>query len=500
MKKIFLLTSFVCAFVFLLVLPFSSAAVSVCCEKTKAGHYCQNVPEDQCVPGTKKEPTSCESTSFCKPGVCYNPNQGTCADNTPQFVCNQAGGQWSDGPLPQCNLGCCILGDQAAFVSLVRCKYLAGKAGLQTNYNKAIANEVECILSAQSQDKGACVYEVDFEKVCKFTTRAECSTGTNGTKTKGEFFKDKLCTAPELGTKCAKTTKTMCVPGKEEVYFVDNCGNPANIYDASKKDDTEYWTNVKKKAESCSPSLSNANSKTCGNCNYLQGSICRKVDNANINYMCVDLNCKTADGKTKRHGESWCVYNDKGLNGKSQNAVGSRFYKHICMNGEEVVEQCADFRQEECIQDSISVSGGEAFSQAACRVNRWQDCIFQGEKGDCENMEKRDCIWKEGYKAGFANSSDGTCLPKNTPGLKFWEGDEAKAQCDKASVNVVVTYEKGLFDGGKGSCKENCDVVEPGWLDQRKDICMSLGDCGPVINWIGKEGYKSGFNYTQKKA
>jgi hypothetical protein len=33
---------------------------------------------------------------------------------------------------------------------------------------------------------------------------------------------------------CGKTTNTVCVEGKDEVYFVDSCGNVANIYDASK--------------------------------------------------------------------------------------------------------------------------------------------------------------------------------------------------------------------------------------------------------------------------
>ena len=269
------------AFAFFLVLfniSFTSAQISgegtskatVCCEKTNSGLYCQDVPKEEC--SGNSIPSSCSSTSFCKPGYCYDTSEGTCTANTPQLVCNANNGTWSPNKPAQCELGCCVLGDQAAFVTLVRCKKLSGFLGLQTNYNKAIKNEVACVLSVQNQEKGACVYDFEFERTCKYTTRAECVGGVNGTSVKGQFYVNKLCSADELGTNCGPTQRTTCLPGKEEVYFVDSCGNPANIYDASKINDKEYWANVKDKAESCSAGSANANNKNCGNCNYLLGS------------------------------------------------------------------------------------------------------------------------------------------------------------------------------------------------------------------------------------
>src|SRR3989344_4834352 len=215
---------------------------TVCCEKTKADSkngvlYCQNVPANE--------------------------------------------GIWSEETPPQCSLGCCVLGDQAAFVSLVRCKRLSAFLGLQTNYKPNIQDEVQCVLSVQNQEKGACVYEFEFEKTCKVTSRAECSGGVNGTKAEGQFYPGKLCSAEELGTPCAPTRETMCLPGKDEVYFVDSCGNTANIYDASKIDDKRYWSTIFDKSEACNPNSPNANSKNCGNCNYLQGSYCRDAQKGN---------------------------------------------------------------------------------------------------------------------------------------------------------------------------------------------------------------------------
>jgi hypothetical protein len=501
--RIVLKSIFLAVFLIFVINLAIASTPTVCCQKTISGLYCQNVPKEECAADSKQMPTSCSSTSFCKQGVCYNPIQGTCAENTPEIVCSNNGGKWFSSRPAQCELGCCTLGDQAAFVTLVRCKYLASTLGLQTNYNKAIKSETECVLSVQNQDKGACVYDFEFERTCKFTTRQECLAGVNNTGEKGEFFKGKLCTAPELGTKCSMTSNTICLPGKEEVYFVDNCGNPANIYDArytpeklnNNPNTTDYWKEVKTKEQSCNPNSDNANSASCGNCNYILGSVCRAATSKNRpsygTNICANLNCPAISKGAKLHGESWCVYNDKGNQRKGNNAVGSRFYKHICINGEEVVEQCADFREYECIEDSIQMADGKKFSQAACRVNRWQDCTSQTEKSDCENSDKRDCIWKAGYKPG--NSSDGICVPKNPPGLRFWE-DEAKTQCSKANEVCAVKFEKGIFGSGSGEAVENKECITSNWLSQRKEICSSMGDCGTNINWLGQDGWKSGWD------
>ena len=491
------------------VLAADSTDPTVCCEQTKSGLFCQDVPQSQCKPSARQLPTSCASTSFCKAGTCYDSNEGTCMDNTPQLVCNANQGIWSEQSPAQCGLGCCILGDQAAFVTLVRCKKLSAGLGLNTNYNTGIKSEVECVLAATSQEKGACVFDFEFERTCKMTTREECG-GQSASGTEGEFFSGKLCSAEELATNCGPTRNTLWLPGKDEVYFVDSCGNPANIYDASKLTDKDYWGNIKSKLESCSPNSENGNSASCGNCNYLLGSYCRQTssETGKATYgtnICADLNCKnTQDGGSYKHGESWCVFNDEGTTGKGVDSVGSRFFKHICVNGQEVLEQCADFRQEECLQDKIVTAIGD-FSQAACRVNRWQDCTAQTDKPDCENSDRRDCLWKGNTQlfvqtAGAAASTptNGACLPMNPPGLKFWSGADALGVCAQGNAKCIVTFEKGLFGGEK--CKDNCQCLEDTWTKQRSDVCINLGDCGPNVNWIGEAGYKPGYNQSIKKA
>ena len=112
------------------------------------------------------------------------------------------------------------------------------------------------------------------------------------------------------------------------------------------------------------------------------------------------------DGQKKLHGESWCV-NDA-LNG----APGSGNFRQLCVNGKIIVEACADFRQEECIQDSSA-----GFSQAACRVNRWQDCTAQTKQEDCQNGDKRDCKWLDGIEyILFGSIMNGTGVDANSIG------------------------------------------------------------------------------------
>jgi hypothetical protein len=507
-------------------------AFNVCCEKTKTGAWCQNTPEENCdtsidpITGSpyRKTPTSCEATSFCNPGCCVDSEEGLCMQNTPQKVCQISGGTWSDDSscnIPQCNLGCCLLGDQASFVTLTRCKRLSNLYGLTTDFRQEISDEAQCVLLAYAQDKGACVYETDGQRTCAFATRAECVVSPESNITSApEFFADFLCSADELATNCGPTTETICVPGKDEVYFRDTCGNPANIYDANKiySRNPAYWQKIVPKSESCGyqarDSDGNIDSLSCGNCDYLQGSLCGDGRATYGDFVCRDLNCyNTQNGNDYKNGESWCV--NQGETGEGRDAVGSRYFRHVCIQGEETIEPCADFRNEVCIEEKLDTYSGE-FTEAACRINRWSDCIDQFDERECLNTDKRDCYWKEGFHYDGSGSKQlqegrnqtfntqtanlasedvtkqgqgvlkggGICLPKNPPGLKFWEDGEAAGICSLGNSKQVVAFETNLF--GKKECTKNCEVLQKSWVSQMTGVCSSLGDCGAGVNFAGK--------------
>jgi len=390
MKKLFIL---IILGIFLVSGVYAVGEVSYCCEKTTSGAWCQNAPIEKCDESFNKAPTSCEATSYCRMGCCYDSQEGTCMENTPQKVCENSGGVWEDNAncdIPQCKLGCCLIGNQAAFVTQTRCKRLSSLYGLEIDFRTNIGSEMECIASATSQVKGACVFERDYEKTCLFLTKKECLEMSGSGNSSIKFHKDYLCSAETLGTNCGPTEETTCVKGRDEVYFVDSCGNLANIYDASKIKDKNYWSKVYSKDESCAPSSSNANSASCGNCDYYLGSTCKKYkrgdDKVKPNYgdnICRDLSCEY-EGKKYSHGETWCAQ----AKGIKDNLPGSRHFRLVCYNGDVSVEPCADFRQEVCLESDI-----EGFRTAACRANMWQDCVAQTNAKDCNNQDKRDCKW-----------------------------------------------------------------------------------------------------------
>jgi hypothetical protein len=553
-----LMLGIISIFIIILFVNAEEISFNVCCEKTKNGAWCLNTLEKNCDSSIdsltkapyRKTPTSCEATSFCKPGCCIDSQEGLCMENTPERVCKNSGGVWADDSecnVPQCSLGCCILGEQASFVTLTRCKRLSSLYGLETNFKKNIADEASCILITQLQDKGACVFESEFQKTCKFTTREVCSgiKPSGNVTSKTSFYKDYLCSADELAANCGPTTETMCVEGKEEVYFKDSCGNPANIYDAGKIREPSYWKKIVPKAQSCALNFNriNQDSKTCGNCDYFSGSICKKGSASYGEYSCKDLNCyNTENGKDYKNGESWCVY--QGNTGEGRDAVGSRHFRHICINGEEIIEACDDYRAKVCIEGKIQTSKGN-FAEAACRANRWTDCINQDEKDDCENTDQRDCYWREGYyfkSAGTSESSastsnvpsksgdvfgggatggfsggsqasfgggatgktitgfategnenepnilegEGACLPDIPPGLKFWNKGDASGICNLGSSICIVTYEKNLLGKASSIKNEDCRSSNGKWVKAMNDICKSLGDCGAYVNVAGK--------------
>jgi hypothetical protein len=535
-------------FVAVLLIGLGAAATSdpsFCCERTTDGGWCVNDEESACDTSYSIAPTSCESTSFCRLGTCYESEEGICMERTPGIVCRDGGGTWDErgvNEIPQCQLGCCIIADQAAFVPLVRCKRLSTLFGVENDYRTDIKSEVECIAIANAQDVGACVYDKDFERVCDFTTRGECGAveqveiiGENASIDSGKiFYQDFLCSAEELSTACARQTTTTCYKG--DVYWVDSCGNRENVY----SDDMDRSWNRGKVIDSGDVCDANDGSDIdCGNCDYMLGSRCAEWSGFaggpeyGDNY-CRRTECVDRDGAARINGESWCI-ND-GVTGDGTDPAGSRYYREICVDGEVRVEACADYRNEICLDGSIETSVG-TFETAACRVNRWQDCMIQTKGDDCRNTDKRDCIWSDALpgvdwvpvtdpssagtgsviapitgKSIFSDDGGdegtptavavltGICLPNYPPGLKFWDDSSASIICAQAHANCTVYYEEKLY--GSKKCVENCDCLLEGWAAAANQICSMLGDCGGYVNYQGTytdDGYEWTIDGTSAK-
>ncbi len=490
----------------------------VCCELTKSGEFCSYTTADKCSANSKNAATSCEQTSFCKLGCAYYDSEGTFFKNTPRATCEgKEGCAWFDSPtcdIPQAQLGCCMLSGEASYVTEARCKIEASRhENVQMVFDSSVESEQACINQARSSEKGACVQE---DGTCSFATRAECNAQElkaeeNATKINPNvgFHKDMLCSNPLLGTVCAKQQYTGCLPDQDGVYWFDSCGNQENIY-SSNKGASYNQGYILPKEKSCS--LKGAADPDCGNCDYTANNLCGTADRNEKpkfgNFVCKDLNCQDitkedtspASSTAKRNGESWCAFDSKV--GFGQDLVGSRHFRRLCINGQELTEPCKDFREEICVQgvqaqspltlgESTKLTGAQTnYIEAACRENRWQSCSKAVTKKSCDNNAFRDCIW---VGSGIDVAHGGSCIPFVPPGLKFWPEDsdkrkvpaaEAGEQCLKGNQECTVVYEKGGI-GGSWKCIANCECKEQKWLEAANEMCISLGDCGAYYNYIG---------------
>jgi hypothetical protein len=512
MKKSYLILGVLILAIFLV----GSVSATYCCEKTTQGAWCQDSnSESQCLSGNnpvtgdpyRKVQTSCEATSYCKPGTCINQQEGICMSNTPQIVCEGNYGFWSaesKNSLSQCQIGCCLIGDQAAFSTQVACNRMSALYGVKINWKSSINSELECLASANPLTEGACVYTADNMKTCAFQTKQDCQTrAKDSAYSDVEFHEGYLCSAQTLGTNCGKTSQTQC-DDKSDVRFVDTCGNLGNIYDSSKIDNENYWTYIQK--PTCGDSKGNKNSKSCGDCDYLSGSMCRQKETGETvtagDNICKDLDCKGYvgegfDGTSKypKHGETWCATDSKT---GDMNAPGATYFRLMCYNGEVTQQQCDSTRQEICAQKSDATSG---FKSANCRKNYWEDCTMQNNSKDCEDTEARDCVWQNwnGYyfttDKGLRNENPdmpkGTCVPAYQPGFMRDGTSDSIINCGLATSLCYVLMEKPKFMGGDWKCAANCSCLDSTWAPGLNGICTSLGDCGYKKNYIGTNGYKN---------
>jgi hypothetical protein len=387
--------------------------------------------------------------------------------------------------------------------------------GLEINWQSNTNNELECLASANPRARGACVFTKNYVRTCELTTKKDCQDRAKNSVLSGvEFHENYLCSAQELGTNCMKTTQTKC-DDKDDVRFVDTCGNLANIYDSSKINDEVYWTRIQD--PTCGNGAGNKNSASCGDCDYLSGSMCKKKtigDSVTGNYICKDLDCRGYSGQGfdgsatyPKHGETWCATDTVTTD---NNVPGSTYFKLACYNGEITKEECDSTRQKICAETIVDETSG--FKTANCKANLWQSCIGQNNSADCGDINVRDCNWvesngyyftDEGLKNDESSSApSGMCVPKYQPGFERDGSNNVIGGeiCGMSSAVCYVKMQKAV--GGDWYCDENddgsnCSCVYSdndydggvAWATSLNNICVQLGDCGIKTNYKGISGY-----------
>jgi len=461
-----------------------------CCFVSSDGQKCGTASKGNCASGSSfVEGALCSQVSFCKKGCCFSEETGIYDNNVLESDCLNSWVDDSNCNMPGAERGCCVLGSSGLMTTYGQCEvrtieFAQGQNSI-VNWSGGL-DEMECSILSASQNEGACVLSGGD---CKFNTEEQCY-GLDG-----EFNKGYLCSSPSLNTSCEMTTQTTCVDGMDEVYFIDSCGNKANIYDLSRVDDVTYWDKIIEKENSCGSDTEdgNANSENCGNCNRFAGGICASATENNLtvddvgSFYCKATSCMV-DEKEYKNGESWCAYDGKIGNG--DDVVGSRHWRYVCSQGEVQIEPCADYRNEICIQsDTFGAEGEEVeFKNSNCVANNWRECVGLNSEGE-EGIEK--CADALNCMIERVQISDGfdfnVCLPKYPGGFNLKDeryGLTATGLCASATQKCTYT-QKSKFWGG---CKDvaNRECLEEGFAQKMNEFCRKIGDCGGEVNILGK--------------
>ena len=523
-------------------IPETKAQQLGCCEKTKGGEFCQYTDLDNCDPNPNylKTPATCEESSFCVLGCCFDSDSGECFKQTSKAECERKEGTWENSPtceIQQCQVGCCQLSNEAFISTLTKCKQITSQyENVELKFDASIQDEFSCVNSVRTGDFGCCVRA---EGDCSFSTRAECGLESirpeldeegnpiAGSQTsEAAFYEGALCSDDALKCNAAKQQKLGCY--NEDVYWFDSEGNPENVFlgESAEAKSRSYNNGRVLEEPGCVASPGDNN---CGNCDYTDGTICGEE---NGKFRCIDLTCEDttkssfgpdATGGDKDNGESWCIYD--GNVGFGRDTVGSRHFRGVCLNGEEVIEPCRDFREEYCTQSfsngeattdygsinklftenlpqltgyssplsNLFAQPGSGYSEAACKENRFDSCAQCNEFSStsdarecCEENAYRDCFFLE----SGVTERGGTCVPLVPPGLRFWsdasasvlDSKQTATQDDKEKTTINREAPSAPGDDVCSAANIDCEVgfTRSGWdhiLGKSKWECTYNCEC-----------------------
>jgi hypothetical protein len=436
------------------------AAEDVCCEETIDGEFCVYTDEDNCKAGSSRASVTCDKTNFCALGCCLDTADGGCTDNVGKANCENTldsiyYGSFSCDKVGYCDKGCCEIGSNYRFVNKRSCEVLIEEnfpfLDVEDVWDSGISSEEDCIYQSVEEDEGCCVVEGEygFDGDCDWTLRSACSTNGMEDASGGDgFYANVYCSHEDLKCDCVSNSYTAC--DGEDVYWFDSCGNREELVE---------------------------------DCDYYLGNICKEEGES---ASCESVNCEdTTDylnnnhdpsmGGFRNNGESWCVY--EGATGPGLDLVGSRHYRVMCIDGEEMIEPCRDFREEFCYQ--VVDQNGTGFNLAKCMENEASDCVKCGTKKCCNNYN--GCNW--------VGDSNGNCIPLVAPGGINIEYEGSSPKHDMNEIcnagDMECTWIEVKSSSGNWKCKQNCDCRGTDWVNSMNEICNAMGDCGAQYNVAG---------------
>ena len=113
----------------------------------------------------------------------------------------------------------------------------------------------------------------------------------------------------------------------------------------------------------------------------------------------------------------------------------------------------------------------------------------------------RKCTWVgTDYSLGsqkVGGGASGACYPLNSPGFDFWAGEgNGDAICSLASISCDYEITKSVARGYEiksgSACISGADpgerTINPIWANEMNNRCITIGDCGPKLNYLKQPG------------
>jgi|GEM_PF-1396746 len=444
-----------------------------CCQFDGDGSYCFPTTQANCDPTAQWSPISCEQTSYCSVGCCVDGSDGTCSDSVGQASCDASStSAFFQGAacetLSSCQPGCCQFGSSFISTSQASCELLITEYFPTEDYedywDPSITDEIQCLAQTSESNEGCCVTQAGlFDTACSWTVQESCVTSglEFDDSTSEGFYTDVYCSNENLDCSCESQSYKSCGgENKEDAYWYDSCGNKEDLVEDCNAGSSVGSTICKEEGED---------------------AYCQNID-------CVDTvdfpgteTYDTAIGGYKKNGEAWCTYDPS--TGGFSDRPGSIHYRHYCINGEEHVEECKDFREEICVQLN-ETKNGELFTYASCKV---LDTFPKINPQHYNNFQDGDNTVLVHPKDNEFDDPKKKLVSLMTvdKGSDFWNGEneENTAQCKKGRSTCKVIYARETrWDSYE--CVKNCICQNVAYIKRANDYCRAFGDCGADINIV----------------
>ena len=501
-------------------------------------------------------PSICENTDYCESGVCYHERTGICSPNSHEATCKAQNGEWSKlDSFGRCKIGCCFLATNTKPTTEKQCEFLSEQLGMRLDFDDSIPeNECRfysyekgaCILfnsGCKFTTEKDCLEELngikfeqdmfcsdkDLEEAWGYNYTAENYTNCVAGEEDIYYFDDHnnqegvaidcepngqaACALDEQGEPYCKNLNCEEGQAAEEFYAIHNrypinneswCVYDAYVGDGKDVAGSKHWQRYCERGK--------IKSIACGG-DYRREICAEKIQGATVgpptnvidsaenegNLFC-PANFEICGAQNNPYTNDvldkiWCCptkrtvdYTNKKIIDSAENE-GNLF----CPSGFEICgAQNNPYTNDKfdkiwcCPKNDIDK---EAISTAQCRPNLGGLCFGVDSEAKCKDLD--DCKWQVvNIDAQFIF---GACVPKFPIGFNFSSSNKTlngEDVCKLATTKCIMQYTKPFV--GSWHCINNCKCQNVEFIRQMNELCISLGDCGAYINFVGNgtDSYK----------